>query len=108
MTSCIVVGCPKKFGIVGKGRRKVALFHLPTDPIVLKKWCDILSLNINDLSVTKSERVCSEHFSISDIIYLEEKRLLAKDALPIHTSKAGTCNFVKDFCKLISLFYAHR
>ena len=108
MASCIVAGCRKKYGNVGKGRRKVALFRLPTDPMLLKKWCDILSLNINDLSATKSERVCSQHFSIGDITYLEGKTLLTKGALPINSSKPGTYGFIKNFWKISSLFYANR
>lgn len=99
----MVVGCPKKFGDVGKGRRKVAFFHLPTDPIILKKWCDILSLDINNLSASRSERVCSQHFSISDVSCVEGKTLLAKGALPINSNKAGTCSFAKDFYKKILL-----
>ena len=37
MTSSIVSGSRKKFDDVGKGRRKVALFPLPTDPVTFKK-----------------------------------------------------------------------
>ena len=58
MTSCIVSGCRKKIGGVGTYRRKVASFRLPTDSVTLKKWCEILSINVDDLGVTKSERVC--------------------------------------------------
>jgi hypothetical protein len=99
---CIVVGCSKKFGDVGKGRRKVSFFRLPTDPTILLKWCDILSININHLSVTKSERVCSEHFSTSDITYLDGTASLAAGALPINSNKSGTYSFVEGFCTIIS------
>jgi len=63
-TSCIVVDCRKKFSDVDKNRRKVSLFRLPTDPIVLHKWCDILSLNFNDRSLTKSESVWRAHVPV--------------------------------------------
>ncbi|CAF0744982.1 unnamed protein product [Adineta steineri] len=87
--TCIVVGCGKKYGDVGQGRRKVALFHLPTNLTILKKWCDILSINCNNLSVAKTERVCSQHFFKQDLTYSERRTILAKGAIPIHTSTPG-------------------
>ncbi len=72
-TSCIVVRCSKKFGDVGKGRRKVSFFPLPADSTLLKKWRDIVYINVNDLSVAKSESVRSEHFSTNDLIQSDGK-----------------------------------
>ena len=51
LASCVIVSFRGKFGDIGGSRCKVLLVHLLTDPVVLKKCCDILSLNADDLGM---------------------------------------------------------
>ncbi|CAF4843511.1 unnamed protein product [Rotaria sp. Silwood1] len=87
--TCIFPGCPKKVGDLGHGRRKVSFFRLPrADASELKKWCDILSLDMNNLSAANTERVCSEHFNPDDILVHNNKNSLVIGAVPIWFSKS--------------------
>jgi hypothetical protein len=46
--------------------------------------------------VTKSERVCSQHFSTTDIIYSDKNVSLTVTAVPINPNKSGMYNFLID------------
>ncbi len=58
-----------------RGRRKVEFFFglLTNDISELKKWHDILSLDMNNLSAANIERVCSEYFNPDDILVVMRK-----------------------------------
>jgi hypothetical protein len=87
---CAFPGCPKKVGALGRARRKVSMFRLPTsNPVQLKIWCDILSLDINNLSAGNTERVCSQHFNLEDIRVEDDKTTLVEGAVPIWSKKCG-------------------
>lgn len=87
---CAFPGCPKKVGSMGRRRRKVSLFRLPTsNHEQLKRWCNILSLDINNLSAGNTERVCSQHFRVDDIIEENGKTTLVEGAVPIWSGTDG-------------------
>jgi hypothetical protein len=83
---CAFPSCPKKVGDLGRGRRKVAFFRLPMSNVsTLKKWCDILSLDINGLSAASTERVCSQHFNPDDILVHMAEEKKKKERLSRHS-----------------------
>ena len=66
-------------------------FRLPTDGLVKEKWLNIIRVQRreNDWLPTPYTKVCSKHFSASDI-YVTKKnyRRIKKTAVPIITVKS--------------------
>ena len=71
-------------------------FMFPSDPSKLKRWCILLKCQPPETATGKSgPRLCSAHFSPSDIIVTERSRKLKNSALPIR-DKSQSSDFTKD------------
>ena len=57
-------------------------FIFPSDPSRLKRWCILLKCKTPDTTGRSGPRLCSEHFSPSDIIVTDNSTKLRSSALP--------------------------
>ena len=78
-------------------------FMFPTDFSKLKRWCILLKCQIPETATGKSgPRLCSAHFSQSDVIVTERSKRLKKDAMPMPIRDKGQSSDVTKDVVIVS------
>ena len=74
---CCIPRCKSRY------KREVALFIMPEDTEVRRKWEDFLLIMINSIEKCVNYAVCEFHFYTSDVITGKEGKTLRKGAFPL-------------------------
>ena len=77
-------------------------FIFPSDPSKLKRWCILLKCRTPDTTGYTGPRLCSKHFSPSDIIVTDNSTKLRRSALPKREKSQETESYISKDILLVS------
>ena len=82
-------------------------FIFPSDPSKLKRWCILLRCRTPDTTGCTGPRLCSEHFSPSDIIVTDNSTKLRRSALPRREKSQARESYISKDILLVSSDCVH-